>query len=306
MPIKEAITIKQLRALRAVAENGSIAAAADMLGLTPPAVHTQLKTLESNMGCVLIERHTSGRSSLTVEGRTVLQAERTVDTALNTCIEKLRALKSGQSGVVVLGVVSTGKYFAPSLVAELRDAYPDIDVILKVGNRDTTINALQQRSIDLAIMGRPPRSPAVTAESVGDHPHVIIAKPTHPLAQMDNVPATDLLNETFIAREQGSGTRILMTRYLDRIGNGTPYQTIEMGSNETIKQAVMAGLGVAMISAHTVTEELRTGRLAILKRDDLPIIRQWFLLHREDMELTPVIETVRAYISDQKGNFLPK
>ncbi|THD73865.1 LysR family transcriptional regulator [Thalassobius vesicularis] len=305
MPIKEAITIKQLRALRAVAENGSIAAAADILGLTPPAVHTQLKTLESNLDCVLIERHTSGRSSLTAEGRAVLTAERNVDTALDTCIEKLRALKAGLSGVVVLGVVSTGKYFAPSLVSRLRDAYPDIDVILKVGNRDMTINTLQQRSIDLAIMGRPPRSPAVLAESIGDHPHVIIAKPDHPLAQLSDVPADDLLNETFIARENGSGTRILMTRYLDRIGNGTPYRCIEMGSNETIKQAVMAGLGVAMISGHTVTEELRTGRLAVLQREDLPIIRQWFLLHREDLELTPVIETVRAYISAQQGGFLP-
>jgi len=305
MPIKEAITIKQLRALRAVAENGSIAAAADILGLTPPAVHTQLKTLESNLGCVLVERHTSGRSSLTAEGRAVLTAERSVDTALDSCIEKLRALKAGLSGVVVLGVVSTGKYFAPGLVAQLRDACPDIDVILKVGNRDMTINALQQRSIDLAIMGRPPRSPAVLAESIGDHPHVIISKPDHPLARMQDVPANALLEETFIAREQGSGTRILMTRYLDRIGNGIPYRIIEMGSNETIKQAVMAGLGVAMISGHTVTEELRTGRLAVLRRPDLPIVRQWFLLHREDLEVTPVIETVRGFISRQKGGFLP-
>ncbi|WP_319825456.1 LysR family regulator CbbR [Thalassovita sp.] len=306
MIVKESITIKQLRALRAVAENGSIAAAADILRLTPPAVHTQLKTLESNLGCVLIERHTSGRSSLTAEGRAVLAAERSVDTALDACIENLRALKAGLSGVVVLGVVSTGKYFAPYLVAQLRAAYPDIDVILKVGNRDTTINALTQRSIDLAIMGRPPRSPAVLAETVGEHPHVIIAKPDHPLAALEDVPALDLLNETFIAREHGSGTRILMTRYLDRIGNGTPYNTIEMGSNETIKQAVMAGLGVAMISGHTVMEEVHSGRLAVLKRADLPILRHWFLLHREDLQLTPVIQTVRDHISAQQGAFLPR
>ncbi len=305
MIIKESITIKQLRALRAVAENGSITAAADILRLTPPAVHTQLKTLESNLGCVLIERHTSGRSSLTAEGRAVLTAERSVDTALDSCIENLRALKAGLSGVVVLGVVSTGKYFAPYLVAQLRAAYPDIDVILKDGNRDMTINALAQRSIDLAIMGRPPRSPAVQAETIGEHPHVIIAKPDHPLAALDDVPAADLLNETFIAREQGSGTRILMTRYLDRIGKGTPYNSIEMGSNETIKQAVMAGLGVAMISGDTVKEEVQSGRLAVLKREDLPIIRHWFLLHRADLELTPVIRTVRDYISAQKGAFLP-
>lgn len=305
MPRLEALTLKQLRALRAVADHGSITLAADALTLTPPAVHTQLRSLEANLRCKLLDRNTAGGAQLTTEGQAVLAAEQTIESVLNGCIEKLRALRDGQTGVVVLGVISTGKYFAPGLVAQLRDVFPDIDVILKVGNRDAIVSALQQRSIELAIMGRPPRSPAVTAEPIGEHPHVMIAAPEHPLAGVTSVPAEELLNQTFIAREQGSGTRILMIRYLDRIGEGAPYRLIEMGSNETIKQAVMANLGVAMISQHTVTEELRSGRLVALNAETLPIRRQWYLLHRQDLELTPTLATVFNHISGLKGAFLP-
>ncbi len=306
MPRIETITLKQLRALRAVSDNGSIAQAAEMLSLTPPAVHTQLRSLENNLNCTLVTRSGAAGAHLTAEGRAVLEAERVIETALQSCVEKLRALGSGQSGVVVLGVVSTGKYFAPALVADIQRQFPMIEVILKVGNRDFIISALQSRAIELAIMGRPPRNPAVTADPVGEHPHVIIAPPDHPLAGRERVTAEDLMNETFIAREQGSGTRILMTRYLDRIGDGQLYRLIEMGSNETIKQAVMAGLGIAMISQHTVTDELRAGRLVALKGDTLPILRQWYLLHREDQEMTPTIATVRGYIMKQHGRFLPR
>ena len=302
----EAVTLKQLRALRAVADYGSITAAAEMLSLTPPAVHTQLRTLEQNLDCTLLDRSSSVGAQLTTEGRAVLDAGVTIDSALEICSRKLRAYKEGRTGLVMLGVVSTGKYFAPSLVAQLRAAFPGIEVSLKISNRDGIITALTQRTIELAIMGRPPRSPAVRSEPIGEHPHVMIAAPDHPLAARRGIAPQALLDETFIAREQGSGTRILMTRYLDRIGGGTPYRLIEMDSNETIKQAVMAGLGIAMISQHTVTEELRSGRLVALHADTLPIRRQWYLLHRTDLDLSPTLATVFGYISDQKGAFLPR
>jgi DNA-binding transcriptional LysR family regulator len=306
MPRLEAITLKQLRALRAVADYGSITSAAEILSLTPPAVHTQLRTLEQNLDCTLLDRSSSGGAQLTNEGRAVLDADITIESALEICSRKLRAYKEGRSGLVLLGVVSTGKYYAPKLVAQLRDAFPDIEVSLKVSNRDGIVTALQQRTVELAIMGRPPRTPIVHAEPIGEHPHVIIAAPEHPLAGQRGIAPQALLDEVFIAREQGSGTRILMTRYLDRIGRGTPYRLIEMDSNETIKQAVIAGLGVAMISQHTVTDELRSGRLVTLDADTLPIRRQWYLVHRSDLDLSPTLATVFHYIADQKGAFLPQ
>lgn len=306
MPKLEAVTLKQLRALRAVADTGSITAAAQMLSLTPPAVHTQLRSLETNLACSLLDRDPSSGAELTTQGRAVLDAEISIRAALEKCVQKIRAYNDGHAGVVVLGVVSTGKYFAPGLVAELRRAFPDIEVILKISNRDGILAALGQRTIDLAIMGRPPRAPAVRSEPIGEHPHVIVAAPDHPLASRRGITPQNLLAQNFIAREQGSGTRILMTRYLDRIGNGTPYTYTEMDSNETIKQAVIAGLGVAMISQHTVTEELRSGRLTALNAETLPIMRQWYLLHRADVELSAPQNTVFQHIAGLKGAFLPK
>ncbi|WP_428544842.1 LysR family regulator CbbR [Profundibacter sp.] len=306
MPKLDAVTFKQLRAIRAVAENGTLSAAAEAVGLTPPAIHTQLRILEENLGCKLVDRGGAQGARLTAEGQAVLRAEFTVHSALENCLQQVRALRDGQSGVVVLGVVSTGKYFAPGLVAMLQQHYPDIDVVLRVGNRDAIMRALQQQALDLVIMGRPPRSPIMETVVIGDHPHVMIAAPEHPLAGRKDITAQELLAQTFIAREEGSGTRIMMIRYLDRIGEGTPYRSIEMGTNETIKQAVIAGLGVALISQHTVTEELRTGRLATIESAGLPIARKWFLLHRQDLRVTPAIATVHRFISDLEGSFLPK
>ena len=214
-------------------------------------------------------------------------------------------LRDGRAGFVQLGVVSTGKYFAPGLVATLKQAFPEIKVELIVGNRGQTVAALESRQVQMAIMGRPPRTPAVHAEPIGEHPHVMIAAADHPLAGRRGIAPQALLDQTFIAREQGSGTRILMTRYLDRIGGGTPYRLVEMDSNETIKQAVMAGLGIAMISQHTVTEELRSGRLVALDADTLPIRRQWYLLHRADLDMSPTLNTVFNHIAEQKGAFRP-
>ncbi|WP_456389117.1 LysR family regulator CbbR [Profundibacter sp.] len=305
MPKPDAITFKQLRAIRAVAEHGTLSAAAEAVGLTPPAIHTQLRILEENLQCRLVDRGGAKGARLTAEGQAVLAAEHTIQNALEGCLQQVRALRNGQSGVVVLGVVSTGKYFAPGLVAMLQKHSPDIDVVLRVGNRDMIVRALQQQSIDLAIMGRPPRMPAVILSPIGSHPHVMIAPPDHPLAGKDNISAEELLSQTFIAREDGSGTRILMIRYLDRIGDGTMYRFIEMGTNETIKQAVIAGLGIAMISQHTVTEELKSGRLVTIEPEGLPIERKWYLLQREDLVVTPAIATVHRFISDLQGSFLP-
>ncbi len=305
MPKPESITLKQLRALRAVFEYGSITAAAAELGLTPPAVHTQLRGLETATQCKLLQSSGASGAVLTPEGQAALTAEHQISTTLTTCMARISALRAGQIGIVVLGVVSTGKYFAPRLVALLKAAFPKIDVILRVGNRQDIISELNDRSVELAIMGRPPRSPAVVSDLLGAHPHVIIASPEHPLAKVPDVAVKDLLAETFITREQGSGTRILMTRYLDRIGEGMTYRQIEMGSNETIKQAVIANLGIAMISLHTATEEIKSGRLVQLNSTGLPIERQWYLLHRQDLTVTSTIATVLNFILDLNANYLP-
>ncbi|WP_312530499.1 LysR family regulator CbbR [Paracoccus sp. (in: a-proteobacteria)] len=301
----DALTLRQLRALRSVVSRGTLTAAAHELGLSPPAVHGQIRNLEDLMGGALLQKGEHGTFVPTAEGQAVLDAEMQISVALENCARRVSALQNGQAGSVVLGVVSTGKYFAPGLVALLGQALPDIEVTLRIGNRDSIIAALNARSLDLAIMGRPPRNPPVHAEPLGPHPHIIIAAPHHRLAQADPAMPDELLAETFLAREEGSGTRILMTRFLDRIGDGQPWRMIEMGTNETIKQAVIAGLGIALISQHTVTEELRWGSLISVQAIGLPIQRSWYMLRRDDAQITPAVSRIHDYILSLKGSFLP-
>lgn len=300
-----ALTLRQLRALCAVTETRSISGAAQALGLTAPAVHSQLRVLEDVVGAPLIFRDGAHAFQATPAGEALLTAARRADAALQGALDRIEVLRQGRAGRLVLAVVSTGKYFAPALVAALRRERPQIEVVLRVGNRDWVISALRDGIVDLAIMGRPPREPAVVAADIGPHPHVMIAAPDHPLAAEPEVPAAAILAQPIILREPGSGTRVLSRRFLDRLGEGTPYAEIEMDSNETIKQAVMAGLGIALISGHTVADELRSGRLVALRRHDLPIIRHWFVLHRADSPPEGAALTVWNDILSMEGRFLP-
>ncbi len=303
--LRETPSLKQLRALQAVSRTGSFSAAASQLNLTTPAVHTQLKNLENTLGVSLAERAGSVGMKLTPFGEVINDLAERVESEFKLALREIDALRDGRMGHVGIGVVSTGKYFAPHLVASIMASHPQIDVSLHVGNREETIAAIREGRFRLAIMGRPPRDPVTTSEIIGPHPHVIVTRPDHPLAGLEHIPNDAFANETFLTREEGSGTRILMNRYLDRIGNGHVYKTIQMDSNETIKQSVMAGLGIAMISEHTVIEELRSGRLVRLKADGLPIIRQWFLLHPQRVRLSPCETLVMQTVSDMNGTFLP-
>lgn len=303
---ESAISLKQLRALVAINDNGSLTAAAEMLNLTPPAVSTQLKLLEANLGTRLVMRGNDGKTSLTSSGQQVLRSTKQVEATLTSCYERVKSIRDGKFGYLAIGCVSTGKYFAPGLVSVFQKENPDIQVGLRIGNREEIISLVMDGSVDVAIMGRPPRAPVVTAEVLGPHPHIFIAPAGHKLATGCDVSPDDLLAETFLTRERGSGTRILMERLLDRLGEGQPYKTVGMGTNETIKQAVIADLGIAFISGHTVANELEDGRLVQIKAPGVPITRQWFLMHRRDMPLTAVTEKFREFIVGQKGDYLPK
>lgn len=306
MPKLDAVTLRQLRALAAVAETGSLAAAGERLGLTAPAVHAQIRNLEAALSVPMLQRAPTGAGSVpTPEAELAIEAVRRIEVALGRCVDQIAAVKAGHSGRVTLGVVSTAKYFAPRLVATLKRQSPGVEVVLREANRGGVVADLERLAVDLAIMGRPPRQPEVTAIPIGPHPHGLIAPPDHPLAGQDGVEIEQVLREPMITREVGSGTRILMTRYLDAQAPGRVYDLVEMGSNETIKQAVMAGLGLAFLSLHTVTEELRSGRLAALRAPGLPLVRQWFLVHPAHQPLSPAARAVAQRIEALQGAFLP-
>ena len=302
----DAITLRQLRAISAVAQHGSLTAAGQALGLTTPAIHTQIKGLEDALQCSLVLRTPDRAGSrLTAEGLAVLEAAHRVGDILSQCAAEVSAISRGLSGRMTLWVVSTGMYFAPALVKRLRKECPEIEISLRIGNRETVIAGLERGGAELAIMGRPPRQPAVLAEPLGPHPHGLLAEPGNPLATGAEVSAKDLMAATFLSREAGSGTRILMTRYLDRIGDGHVFDQLEMESNETIKQAAMAGLGIAFLSLHTVTAELAAGRLVQIHAPGLPIERHWFMVQPADQTERAVVARVRKKIISFSGSFLP-
>ncbi len=284
---------------------GTISGAAQQMGLTAPAVHSQLKTLENLIGSQLLDRTERGQTKLTPEGEYLLQAEAQVRATLERALRGIVALREGQEGVVVLGAVSTAKYFAPRIVAMLDQEFPGIDLSLRISNRTDTIAALSQGDLDLCIMGRPPRQPATDAVPLADHPHVIIAAPGHPLADAPSVSAADLAKERFILREIGSGTRLLAERYLERFTGQSSPRRMVMDSNETIKQAVMSGLGIAIISAHTVAQETMDGRLTPLSVEGFPINRKWFLMTPQDHQASPAAAKVGQWIIDQAADCIP-
>jgi LysR family transcriptional regulator, low CO2-responsive transcriptional regulator len=224
---------------------------------------------------------------------------------LSQAVAQIGQIKAGKLGQVSLGVVSTAKYFAPALVKSLITLHPDITIALSVGNRNATLRGLETGQFDLAIMGRPPRRPLVEAVAIGPHPHAILAPPDHPLARSAPLSWADLRGQTFIAREIGSGTRLLMQRYLDHLGDGEGYATIEMDSNETIKQAVLAGLGIAFLSLHTVVSELRQGALVVLQTPQAPVMRHWFVVHDAQRDIEPACAQVLRSITALGASFLP-
>ena len=228
-----------------------------------------------------------------------------ISVAIEACLDRLDALKGIAGGRVAIGVVSTAKYFAPQAIAGFSRVHPAVEISLFVGNRAETIASVRSYDLDLAIMGRPPHDFAVQAEPIGDHPLVIIAHSGHALAGRQGLQRTDLVEEAFLVREDGSGTRTVFEEFMAGLVVRRPRFGIDAGSNETIKQAVMAGLGIALISGHTVAAEVADGRLAMLDVEGLPVRRRWFAVRRSDKVLGPAAHALWQFIVERGSTFLP-
>ncbi len=288
------VTLRQLKVFESVARHLSFSRAAEELHLTQPAVSMQVKQLEEQAGLPLTEM-IGKKVYLTEAGEEIARHARRIAQQLREAEEALDALKGVRGGRLAIGVISTAKYFAPRLLAEFRRRKPGVEIDLRVHNRETIVRQLADNEIDLAIMGQPPQEFATVAEAFADHPLVIVAAPDHPLAAKKQIAPKLLNEETFLIREPGSGTRAAMERYFADAGIA-PRHLLEMVGNETIKQAVMAGLGLAFISAHTVSLECEVGRIVKLPVTGTPIIRRWFVVHRAEKALLPVAETFREFL----------
>lgn len=297
------ITIRQLRALAALSGNGSVTAAASKLNLTQPAVTLQLRNLQNLAGLPLLQRTNDGMI-LTGAGQEVLTLHERIEAAISSCGTSLDMIAGRTGGRVSIGAVSTAKYFVPFAIAAFSKIHPKIEVSLYIGNRQEIRQALRGYGLDFAIMGRPPPDIEVDTHLIGDHPHIIVAAKGHRLEQDFGLAAVDLSYETFLTREPGSGTRMLMEQLFEAT-ELQPTIGMEMSSNETIKQAVIAGLGIAFISAHTVATELEDGRLVALDVAGLPVVRQWFVVRRQDKVLLPPAQAMLDFLRAEGARFLP-
>jgi len=288
------VTLRQMRVFAAVARHLSFTQAAQELHLTQPAVSQQMRLLEAEIGMPLLEQ--SGRRiRLAPAGTELLRYATQVTELLREAGETLAAMRGLKRGELKLGAVSTAKYFAPTLLSAFAPAYPEVTIKFTVANREEIVRLLGSNELDLVIMGRPPRELDTTAEPFARHPFVIIASLDHPLAGRRRIALKSLARESFIIREQGSGTRASM-EYVFR-ERAVPFRaTMEVSSNETIKQAVMAGMGLSFISAHTIGLEAQTRKLAILDVVGLPVVRDWYVIHQRERILSPIAAAFRAYL----------
>ncbi len=298
------VTLKQLRLVSAAARGGSFAAAAQACNVTAPAVTMQMQLLEAEIGLAIFERN--GRAlTLTDAGREILNSANAIESAIEDCAAGLAKIKAIKGGRVTVGVVSTAKYFAPRMLAAFGRKYPGIDLELVVGNREETMADFVAGRFDVAVTGRPPDGVEVESAAIGDHPHVLIAPVDHPLARRRAIDPKLIATETILMREPGSGTRQLTERFLARAGI-TPKIGMEIGSNETIKQAVIAGLGIAFISAHTIAAEIEDGRLAMLDVIGLPEMRKWYVVRPAAKRLMPAAAALRDFLVSEGQASLPK
>jgi DNA-binding transcriptional LysR family regulator len=297
------VSLRQLSVFASVAKHLSFARAAEELHLSQPAVSMQIKDLEAAVELPLFER--AGRSvRLTMPGEYLLVYARRVLATLREAQAVMKSLRGVEAGRMTIGMVSTAEYFVPRLLARFRAEHPAVEMRLSVGgNREQLVRQLRDNEVDLAVMGRPPRELDARAEPFAAHPLSIVASPEHPLARRRRIAPKALENEQFIVREPASGTRAAMEQFF-RDQRIAPPLAMEMASNETIKQAVIANMGLAFVSLHTVALELSTGQLVALDVAGLPLMRRWHIVNIQAKPLSPAAEAFRYFVLEQGERLL--
>ena len=290
----ERATMHQLRIFVTVARHLSFSRAAEELHLTQPAVSIQVKQLEAHVGSPLLEQ-LGKRVHLTAAGEAMLRHCHAILTQFREAAEAMAQFQGVAGGRLNVAVISAGDYFVPQLLAEFSRRHEGVVLDLAVRNRSEVVQLLSENRTDLAIMVRPPDTDDTIARSFADAPYVVVASPHHPLAGRQRIRVKDLLAHPFVARERASDTRNAMeAAFGDRLRDLSVL--MEISSNETIKQAVIAGLGIAFLSAHAITAELRLGTLAVLDVHGFPFVRRWHVVHRKGKRLPPVAVAFKEFL----------
>jgi len=296
------LTLRQLSIFEAAARHLSFTRAAEELHLTQPAVSMQIRQLEESAGLPLFEQ-VGKRMFLTEAGQEMERYARSVLATLEEASQVFDEMRGLERGTLHIAVASTANYFVPQLLAEFCRRYPGVQVSLDVTNREGLLHALSDNDTDLVVMGKPPETMDLVATIFMENPLVAIAPPAHPLAGQRKIPLQRLQEETFLIREKGSGTRSATERFFVEHGLSLS-STMEMSSSESIKQGVEAGLGLGLLSLHTLEMELALKRLVILDVNELPIVRNWYIMHRTGKRLSAVAQGFRDFVCKESAQIL--
>jgi DNA-binding transcriptional LysR family regulator len=298
------VSLRQLRSFVEVSRQNSFARAAAALHVTQPAISMQMRDLESAVGLPLLERN--GKTvRLTATGEDFLVYARRIFATLKEAGDAMAHLRGLRGGRVGIGMVGTAEHFVPRLLAQFRARHPGIEIRLQAGNRRQLVQALQDNEVDLAVMGRAPQELAARSEPFAAHPLAIVAARNHPLARKRLLAPAAVAQEPFIVREPGSGTRAAMEQFFAEHQLAPPV-IMEMSGNETIKQAVLADMGLAFLSLHTVAQELARRELRVLDIEGLPLMRRWHIVSQQARTLSPAAAAFRSFVLEEGETLLAR
>jgi LysR family transcriptional regulator, low CO2-responsive transcriptional regulator len=287
-------TFRQIQVFETAARHLSFSRAARELHMTQPGVSTHLRQLERHIGLPLFEQ-VGKKIFLTSAGLEMLRYSRAIIQQLKETDTVFAELKAIHRGLLNVAVISAGDYFFPGLLAEFCRRHEGVTVRLTVNNRDEIVHQLLENTTDISVLLRPPDSADIVAVGFAPQPHLIVAPPNHPLAGRKRIPIEALAEESFIVRERGSDTRQAMDEMLAE--RGMKFRiAMEIRSTETIKQAVIAGMGVSFLSTHTVGDELDLGRLIVLDVEGFPVMRKWHIVHHKSKRLPPVATAFKEFL----------
>ena len=287
-------TLRQLKIFECVARHLSFTRAASELHLTQPAVSTQVRQLEEHAGLPLFEQ-LGKKVYLTAAGMDMLQHGRSIIQQFREVDEAMQQHKVASKGKLNVTVISAGDYFFPHLLAAFHRRYSGVSLNLGVVNRAELLRRIGENRTDLGVMVRLPEDPELHAESFAPHPYVVVAPASHPLSHRRRIPLSLIAGERFVVREQGSDTHSAMAH---GFGHWLPRLdlSMELGSNEMIKQAVIAGMGLTFLSAYAIALELKVGSLVVLDVEGFPLMEKWYVVHRRQKRLSPVASAFKAFL----------
>jgi DNA-binding transcriptional LysR family regulator len=287
-------TLRQLKVFEAVARLLSFSRAAEELHLTQPAVSTQVRKLEEHAGNALFEQF-GKKIYLTPAGTELLQISRTIIQQFEAAENAMLQFNGVSGGKLNVGVISAGDYFFPRLLVEFASRHRGVTLNFTVHNREGLMTHIADNLTDLAIMVRPPTDLDTVNQPFAPHPYVIVAAPNHPLVGVRGIPLDRLMREPFVVREKASDTWHSMEEGFGGDLSGINI-AMEIRSTETIKQAVIAGMGVSFVSAHTISQETRAGSLRVLDVQGFPLMLNWYVVHRRAKRLPPVAQAFKDFL----------